>query len=167
MSKYMPLARHLRQLRGQEWQATFDDVEAVLGFSLPQSAFLYQAWWANQQGMGHSQTRGWQDAGWRTADLDLERRRVRFVRDPAARSMVMDSGAGDPPATRDTAQDQSDDDAVDDFWKEAARLTRISDRRELERAAAIALVEKEAARVLATLGGTMPEAEAGNRRRFD
>lgn len=78
MSSYQPLADFLARKKGDIWDATFEEVERALGRSLPQSAYRHNAWWANQTGPGHSQTHGWQSVGWRTAKLDLERRRVRF-----------------------------------------------------------------------------------------
>lgn len=81
MSKYEPLARHLARLQHQSWRASFDEIERVLNFNLPESARKYNAWWANQSGPGHSQTAGWIDAGWKTSDLDLAAEKVTFSRD--------------------------------------------------------------------------------------
>ena len=139
MSKYEPLSKFLRRRNDDAWQAQFSDVEAVLGFPLPDSAYRYPAWWANQNGGGHSQTAGWQDAGWRTADLDLANKTVRFERLSKAQA--------------------------DDIWAEARRMTGISDQAALERAAAQALVQSTAARRLAMMGGTMPDASAPERER--
>jgi hypothetical protein len=80
MSRYEPLGKYLSNRREAEWQAEFSDVEQILGFPLPNSARRYTAWWANQQGAGHSQVRGWRDVGWRTAAVDLGRESVRFER---------------------------------------------------------------------------------------
>lgn len=75
--KYVDLAKHLASLDGTVWHATFDEIEAVLGFALPESARAYPAWWANQ---GRSQSQAWQSAGWRTAAVDVTEERVTFVR---------------------------------------------------------------------------------------
>lgn len=80
MSKYNALKAHLDTLHGNEWRTSFKDIEDVLGFQLPASAYEYQAWWANQSGSGHTQSAAWQEAGWKTEDLDLARQTVRFVR---------------------------------------------------------------------------------------
>jgi hypothetical protein len=80
MSRYDPLSKYLSSRSESEWHAGFSDVEKVLGFPLPNSARRYSAWWANQQGAGHSQVRGWRDVGWRTAAVDLARESVRFER---------------------------------------------------------------------------------------
>ena len=84
MSKYEPLAQFLEKHLQPVWQAKFADVERILGFSLPKSAYQYPAWWANQGSNGHSQTAGWRDAGWRTANIDLGEKRVTFERSPHA-----------------------------------------------------------------------------------
>lgn len=80
MSRYEPLSKYLSNRPDVEWQADFRDIEQILGFPLPNSARRYTAWWANQQGAGHSQVRGWRDVGWRTAAVDLNRECVRFER---------------------------------------------------------------------------------------
>lgn len=79
MSKYHRLTTHLANLNKSYWRASFDEIEQVLGFELPASAHEHPAWWANQAG-GHAQSSSWQDAGWRTENLDLENKSITFVR---------------------------------------------------------------------------------------
>lgn len=74
--KYMELAAHLAGLNGVRWTASFEEIERILGFPLPESARNHQAWWANQM---RSQSLGWQLAGWKATDLDLQNERVTFV----------------------------------------------------------------------------------------
>jgi hypothetical protein len=80
MSRYEPLAQFLNQCPQKVWKAGFDEIEAVLGFALPASAYRYPAWWANQRGSGHSQTNGWKAVGWMTSKVDLVRQEVTFER---------------------------------------------------------------------------------------
>ncbi len=63
MSKYDPLGHHLMNLHREEWTASFDQIETVLGFRLPYSARSYPAWWENEQGGNHSHARVWLNAG--------------------------------------------------------------------------------------------------------
>lgn len=77
MSKYEPLQRHLTCLQVRVWRASFDDVEQVLGFALPKSAYRYPAWWSNDT-TGHVQSNAWLDAGWKTENVDIEGRAVTF-----------------------------------------------------------------------------------------
>ncbi len=88
MSKYAELRDHLLSTKNDRWVASFDEIENVLGFRLPQSARKYPAWWANQSTPGHSQCAGWLDAGWRTSDLDLTEQRVTFVKFNAPEEQV-------------------------------------------------------------------------------
>lgn len=44
MSKYQPLAEHLRGLREPVWRPSFAELEAVLGFPLPKAA-RGPRWW--------------------------------------------------------------------------------------------------------------------------
>jgi hypothetical protein len=150
MRKYEPLAAHLRRQDSDHWAANFKEIEAVLGTSLPSSAHRYPAWWANQSDGGHSQAAGWQAAGWRTRNVDLKARRVEFERVSPA------GGAGNSLGSADT-------DAV--LFARASDYLGFSDRDRLVREAMKALIEREAARRLARLGGTMPDFEAPPRRR--
>ena len=99
MSKYANLTSHLNALPAHQWKAQFSEIEAILGFSLPKSAYAYPAWWSNQAADGHSQSGSWQSIGWRTSDLDLATQHVTFVRndDRRERTVAADPGARQPP----------------------------------------------------------------------
>lgn len=79
MSKYESLCRHLTSLEAPTWRARFAEVEAVLGFSLPRSAYSYPAWWSNDA-TGHSHSLAWLDAGWKTEQVDIAAQQVTFRR---------------------------------------------------------------------------------------
>lgn len=79
MSKYDRLTAHLSTLTTEEWPVSFAEIEAILGFKLPASAYEHPAWWANQSG-GHGQSSAWQEAGWKTEGLNLDEKSVTFVR---------------------------------------------------------------------------------------
>lgn len=79
MSKYDGLFRHLSQSGGIV-EASFDEVETILGVALPASARRYPAWWSNSGGT-HVQAEAWMGAGYRTEDVDVVAGRVRFVPD--------------------------------------------------------------------------------------
>jgi hypothetical protein len=79
--KYAPLYQHLMQQTGNEWPATFRDIEILLGFRLPDSARIHRPWWSNQgERGGHSHALAWEMAGWRTSQVDMVSERVVFVR---------------------------------------------------------------------------------------
>lgn len=151
MSRYQPLADFLAAKKTNEWNATFSDIEARLGFPLPKSAYTYPAWWANQVGSGHSQTRGWRSVGWRTTALDLERRRVRFEREQHALAATISTGR--------------DGRSTEELLVRARELTGISDREALIQEALRILVAREAGLRLVRLGGTMPDFKAPSRER--
>src|SRR2546429_5846217 len=79
MGKYEPLEHFLKKQRTKRWRVAFREIEAMLGFKLPQSAFKYPAWWSNDE-TGHSHAKAWLDAGWRTEEVDLEGRKLTFAR---------------------------------------------------------------------------------------
>ncbi len=151
MGKYEPLTRYLSGLDNETWEAEFSEIERVLGFDLPDSAYSYPAWWANQDGH-HSQTRGWRDAGWETCNVNLPAKRIRFVRRDAKR-----------PARGSTGDAAN----VDRLIATARELSGIEDRDIVLATALTQFIQSEAARGLIALGGTMPDFEPAPRRRLD
>lgn len=144
MSRYEPLAQFLRKRTSAVWEASFEDVEKILGFPLPPSAHKHKAWWANQNGDGHSQTAGWVGAGWRKRRVDLARQCVEFVREAAEQtSPTVDAK----------------------LFEQARAFSGISDRETLVAEGLKALIQREAARYLIELGGTMPDFVAPPRER--
>jgi hypothetical protein len=131
------------------WEASFAEIEKVLGRPLPNSAYRHQAWWANQSGAGHSQTRGWQSVGWRTTKLDLERKRVKFER-----------VRGGPTLRADEASVPTEE-----LWSRAMALTGITQRSALTKEALRALIAREAAACLIGAGGSAPEYQPAARER--
>jgi hypothetical protein len=156
MSRYEPLAQFLAVKKADSWEASFQEIEERLGAALPRSAYKYPAWWANQTGPGHSQTRGWRSVGWRTCDLDLERRLVRFERERVPERVREGSSSfaheGDP-SVRES------------LFRKAQELTGIKDRKALIDEALRLLIAREAGLRLARLGGTMPDFKAPPRER--
>ena len=80
MSKYDPLARHLRRQTSETVVMTFRDLVLVLKAMLPRSAERPQ-WWANEtsETTRHVQSRAWISAGF-DAFLLKGQERVRFIR---------------------------------------------------------------------------------------
>ncbi len=154
MGKYEPLAQFLASRNEDNWTATFEQIAAKLGFSLPKSAREHRAWWSNQQAPGHSQKEGWQAAGWETREVDMRRGVVRFERAAGSRN----AGGG---SAFETSKSE-----VDRLWRKASEISGISDRTELEKAAITSFIQREAGRRLIEMGGTMPAAQAPPRRRF-
>jgi hypothetical protein len=152
MGIYEPLAHHLSALDQDSWTATFEQIESKLGFGLPPSARKYRQWWSNARGKGHSQKEGWQSAGWATAEVDLARKEVRFVRAGEANGR----NAGGKTESGPT---------MAELWRKASELSGISNRVELERAAVQTFIKRTAIKKLIELGGTMPDFEASPRER--
>jgi len=79
MSKYEPLREHLARLEDVVWAAKLDEVEEIIGSSLPKSAREHRTWWANSGGSLVHQN-AWLDAGWRVERTDLMRDVIVFRR---------------------------------------------------------------------------------------
>lgn len=86
MSKYNPLADRLAAHAGDEWGASFSELEAVLGFPLPKAAQTGRAWWVNDPARSHS--RAWAGQGWEVGDVDHATRRVVFRRGASAAALA-------------------------------------------------------------------------------
>lgn len=78
MDKYASLRRYLEAERADVVTLTFSQVEEILGF-LPESAWKYQAWWANDK--THSEAQAWLAAGWKTEAVSMTGERVTFRRE--------------------------------------------------------------------------------------
>ncbi|MGX1498911.1 hypothetical protein [Roseibium aggregatum] len=79
MSKYEPLREHLARLEDVVWAAKLNEVEDIIGSSLPKSAREHRTWWANSGGSLVHQN-AWLDAGWRVERTDLMRDVIVFRR---------------------------------------------------------------------------------------
>jgi hypothetical protein len=83
MSIYEPLFKSLclKSAGGMRTiPATFKQIEAVLGFTLPDTARKSPKWWGNENGdTRHVQCRAWLNAGFETKNLNLANESVEFV----------------------------------------------------------------------------------------
>jgi hypothetical protein len=77
MSKYDPLAGKLNREDSRLIPMSFDEIEGVLGFPLPNSARTYRPWWSNSMG-SHVQAKAWLSAGYKVSEVNLEGETVVF-----------------------------------------------------------------------------------------
>ena len=77
MSKYAPLAAHLREVGQETVPMTFADIERIIGTKLPPSAFKHRPWWSNNPANSVI-TRSWLEAGYKTQNVDMEGRKLVF-----------------------------------------------------------------------------------------
>ena len=82
MDKYYPLQRRLEQESGQRITFEFEEIEQMLGASLPRSSRTYDAWWSNEDHTQtkHVQCKSWGLAGWQVESVDLSNEKVTFSR---------------------------------------------------------------------------------------
>lgn len=78
MSKYGPLKHFLEEQGGATVPMTFEEIEAVIGASLPNSK-RYPAWWSNNP-WNNTMTQVWLDAGFMTEQVDIEGQKLVFRR---------------------------------------------------------------------------------------
>ncbi len=75
MSKYRRLKEYLYVHEGKVVKLKFEEIEEIIGFELPESAYLYRAWWANSS---HNALRVWAGIGWYVTMVDFEGKVVEF-----------------------------------------------------------------------------------------
>jgi hypothetical protein len=92
MRKYKPLSERLAGHPGDEWRASFAEIEEVLGFPLPKAARAH-AWWASPDDRPHA--RAWTSGGWR-AEMDQASGAVTFRRSVSEPAL---QGAPEPVAS--------------------------------------------------------------------
>ncbi len=80
MSKYSPITEFLKNQPAEKRDliVSYDTLEEILGFMLPESAYKYQAWWGNEKNKNRSQAHFWMEAGWKVESVDFSKLRVRF-----------------------------------------------------------------------------------------
>ena len=78
MSKYEPLTTYLSGKRLTSIPMTFEKIEGVVGVKLPPSAYNHRAWWSNNP-TNNVMTYAWLKAGYKTASVDMEGRKLVFL----------------------------------------------------------------------------------------
>lgn len=74
--KYRRLTEALKNSNSASVMYEFCEIERILGFSLPDSAYIHRAFWANTD--THSIAHGWLAAGYKVADVNLAEEKVVF-----------------------------------------------------------------------------------------
>ena len=64
----------------QAVEFSFDEIEGILKFTLPASAYEDERWWLHEKEGNHVNLRAWTNAGWKVSKVDVHTRRVGFVR---------------------------------------------------------------------------------------
>ena len=79
MGKYEPLGQFLRKQRTSEVPMTFREIEKITGVKLPPKAQHHRAWWSNNPD-NNVMTKVWLAAGFESAQVDMEGRKLVFRR---------------------------------------------------------------------------------------
>ena len=79
MGKYEPLGQFLRNQRTREVPLTFREIEKITGVKLPPKAQHHRAWWSNNPN-NNVMTKVWLAAGFESAQVDMEGRKLVFRR---------------------------------------------------------------------------------------
>jgi len=83
MSKHDPLRDMLLQIppNVSEKTLTFGEIESILGFKLPESAYNHRPWWANPSSANdHPYAQAWLAAGWKVETVNQSQKWVRLLR---------------------------------------------------------------------------------------
>ncbi|KAF5083122.1 GIY-YIG nuclease family protein [Methanospirillum sp. J.3.6.1-F.2.7.3] len=68
--KYGPLYEYLNRAVNNRITLSYQEIERILGSSLPSSAYKYQQWWANDD-PSHPHSKAWTNAGYRVVSIRL------------------------------------------------------------------------------------------------
>ena len=78
MGKYQKLSDYLVKQQIITVSLTYAEIETILGFSLPSSAYHHRAWWANTA--SHPQAKSWLNMGWKVTKVDFDKNIVLLTR---------------------------------------------------------------------------------------
>jgi len=80
--KYTPLETYLRALPKNKMalRLSFAQIEAILKFKLPASAYEDERWWLREKEGNHINLRAWTNAGWKIDNVDVQRQLIQWVR---------------------------------------------------------------------------------------
>lgn len=78
MSKYDDLKIFLISSNKSVIKLSFSEIENILNSTLPRSAYVHTAWWANDN--SHCQSKAWISAGYSTKNLNLAEKSVCFCK---------------------------------------------------------------------------------------
>jgi len=67
--KYELLMKYFENLKEEKVILTYDNIENIIGFKLPKSAYQYSAYWVVSD--THTITRSWLENGWKKTGLKL------------------------------------------------------------------------------------------------
>jgi len=79
MSRYDLLGEYLKKQDKDLVPMTFAEIERVTGVKLPPSASKHRPWWSNN-GKNSVMTQVWLDAGFKSEQVDMEKRKLVFRR---------------------------------------------------------------------------------------
>ncbi len=75
---FIGLTAYLEKCGKDEIKLSFSDVERILGFQLPDSAYLHQPYWSNSG--SHPIASAWMNAGYLSQHVDMKGHTVEFVK---------------------------------------------------------------------------------------
>lgn len=75
MAKYDRLKEFLINSDEDMIDISFDEIENILLFPLPSSAYVHNAWWSNK---GHSHAKAWTDAGYIVGSVKLKEKTLKL-----------------------------------------------------------------------------------------
>lgn len=80
--KYTPLENYLKALPANQKEVdfSFEQIEGILKFKLPSSAYEDERWWLREKEGNHVNLRAWTTAGWKVETVEVKKRQVKLVR---------------------------------------------------------------------------------------
>ena len=122
MGKYEPLGQFLRKQRTRDVPLTFREIEKIIGVKLPPKAQHQRAWWSNNPD-NNVMTKVWLAAGFESAQVDMEGRKLVFRR--AVKAPEAPSGFAEPAAKPYVMKPYATKDGRHPIWGALKDITRL------------------------------------------
>ena len=84
---YTSFLKYLKDQHVNEVDCSFEQIEKILGFKLPRSAYKHAAWWSNSP--SHPLMAQILEVGWESKYLDLRRKNITFYRSQFAKEKAL------------------------------------------------------------------------------
>lgn len=92
IGKYSPLYHSLRMKDEDSIELSIEQIESILGFKLPASAFKHRAWWSND--ITHSQAKAWLYADWEVDQVSLTSITFRKIDNKGEMNLIITNQSG-------------------------------------------------------------------------
>lgn len=89
MNKFENLTKYLKDKNEDNIKLSFSDLEKIIGFPLPGSAYKHRAYFANV--LNHSISKAWMEAGYRSTNINIYNKTIEFIKECCFQKTLLSS----------------------------------------------------------------------------